>query len=775
MTVPPMTAQVSSIALTEQFQRGAGLSPRPQQAHCLSAVCTALQGDAESHEPANYLVQHATGSGKSLTIASLAYELTSLVDRRANRFSLVLIISDRKVLDEQLWETVARYFANQVDKGDGTVGNVEVERAESCEHLRSVIAAPPLRGGGTRVIVTTFQKAGRGGGGDNSASGSAGGAVPYEKGRPASVGSSDNFPRGIKRPQSDASPCSSPRVAILADEAHRSHGHGTTVALHQMLCGRSGQPRHVSYISFSATPSEVALRLFGVINHRGGHIEPFHVYSLRSAIADGVCANVLSNFTTGQPVMTAIDAKGRSHSLVAASLVAAIGSGPAAGMRALQRSEAVQHALLEAKARAALAFVSTTLTEARRGGFDGKAMMVVRSRAHAAAYRQAIVQLQQENRHQRESAKGSTGEAAGAEVRVLVAFSGSLFGRPSLGEEEAEDEDNEFGILYSYGDGAAVTERSLNGVADVLTEYRRDGAALLIVCSKFETGFDEPRVCCMVIDRVLRSAHAVQVLGRANRVASGKPAPRVLDFVNSAAEIAVAFGAFYGRRVRPLAAHERRAQLEIEMAHISVRLLERIEDETAGAGATSCSAIVVRALGSASADGLCADLTEYVRACETLDMEQTALPYGYAQRLLQELRSSSAPAISERAGAASASTVQPMGSSSLESSLVRPLQRQPAAPLVAGGYQLLVGEMSTTFCGAIDLDGRVGSSQGATRALTSSASMKLSGVDGAVVTLARAVRAADSLAREAVELRLKSDAAASSFIAAASPNVPGSR
>ena len=80
---------------------------------------------------------------------------------------------------------------------------------------------------------------------------------------------------------------------MTSDKAHRSHavttGHGTTQQLHQLVCGGAEQPRHLSYVSFSATPSEGALRLFGVENHLAGRREPFHVYSLQEAMHDGNC------------------------------------------------------------------------------------------------------------------------------------------------------------------------------------------------------------------------------------------------------------------------------------------------------------------------------------------------------------------------------------------------------------------------------------------------------------------------------------------------------
>ena len=114
------------------FERGAGRPPRPHQTRCIRAVCAALSQDCAGHTPSNYLVQHATGSGKSLTIAALAHALTCMTDSRGNKFSLVLVVSDRSVLDDQLSATLERFLANHESAP-------RIERAESCKHLSRVI------------------------------------------------------------------------------------------------------------------------------------------------------------------------------------------------------------------------------------------------------------------------------------------------------------------------------------------------------------------------------------------------------------------------------------------------------------------------------------------------------------------------------------------------------------------------------------------------------------------------------------------------------------
>ena len=119
--------------LTQSFRAATGIDPRPHQVAAVLAVCTALTTDCHKETPSNYLCQHATGSGKSLTMAMLAHALTQLVDERGNRFALVVVVSDRRVLDEQNGETLRAYFGGL---GDG------IECVNSCARLRELYLAP---------------------------------------------------------------------------------------------------------------------------------------------------------------------------------------------------------------------------------------------------------------------------------------------------------------------------------------------------------------------------------------------------------------------------------------------------------------------------------------------------------------------------------------------------------------------------------------------------------------------------------------------------------
>ena len=710
-------------------------APRPQQADCVRSVCKALQADCTKETPSNYLIQHATGSGKSLTIAALAHSLTKLKDSHGNRFWLVIVVADRKALESQLHGTVQEFFAAH---GSSAL----LDRAESSLHLRQLLSND---GGaeGCRVVVTTFQKAldrtGRGDGTgigrsneDADDHGDADDDALFEE--ESDVETAELQPAADAAVDGNATTsvagsggaCMQPRVAILADEAHRSHGRGTTAALHALLCGQSGQPRHISYVSFTATPSEIALRLFGVTNHVTGVREPFHCFSMRQALAAGHCVDVLARYTTARPSVSIRDTHGRPKEL---EHVISASHRQGASARARQRAAAAEEALFTSKARGTLDFVCDALAEAKRSGMaDPKAMMVVRSRQHCADYRRALLRLideqtptsaEEEEDDDDDPEGGCTAEAVRGRLTILVAFSGTL-----------------------SSDRGQVTERTLNG-GEVLSLFGARGPALLIVCSKLETGFDEPRVCAMVIDRVLRGAHAVQVLGRANRAAPRKPPVRVLDFANGSGDIASAFRGFLGASNSPVSAGERRVHLGRELAHISATLLRMIADR-------SVRAVVSEAISSDRHESLAASVEEYVQGCEALGEELVNLPYGFATRLLVELKAAAADAPQPRAASRGSFLEVGAGPEGFDGGD----GRGDNGPTI-GGYDVRAGSLATTFSGRIRVDGMAEDTTGTrTRPLSQAVDLNLNGDSGARLPLSEAVATANSLAERAVQAML---------------------
>ena len=205
--------------LEAAFALGAGVAARPHQLSAVRKVCAALHADCHLPRPSNYLVQHAAGSGKSLTIAALADALTRLEDERSNRFGCIVVISDRKILDDQLSHVVSGYLERVRCDGDGEAP--AVIRAESCSHLQQMLGDS---GGssGTRIIVTTFQKVGRATAADEDGT---------DDEQPPPLPDVAAVPTVADALAADAGgACSEPRIAIIADEAHRSHGHGMTAS-----------------------------------------------------------------------------------------------------------------------------------------------------------------------------------------------------------------------------------------------------------------------------------------------------------------------------------------------------------------------------------------------------------------------------------------------------------------------------------------------------------------------------------------------------------------
>ena len=138
-------------SLTRTFREATGLDPRPHQVASVLATCAALASDCHKKNTSNYLLQHATGSGKSLTMALLAHTLTRLRDERGNRFALVVLVSDRRVLDKQNGETLARFF--------GGLGSGDVECVPTCARLRQLLSKRRRADGSCRVAAATLQKA----------------------------------------------------------------------------------------------------------------------------------------------------------------------------------------------------------------------------------------------------------------------------------------------------------------------------------------------------------------------------------------------------------------------------------------------------------------------------------------------------------------------------------------------------------------------------------------------------------------------------------------
>lgn len=312
------------------------------------------------------------------------------------------------------------------------------------------------------------------------------------------------------------------RFAVIIDEAHSSQSGESAKHLKQTLSAgledaeaaddagfdledavaaevkSRGRQDHLSYFAFTATPKDKTLELFG---RRGadGEFHPFHTYTMRQAIEERFILDVLKNYTTYKRYFKLAQAAEHDEEVERGKAVRALTS----------YVDLTDHAV-EQKARICLDHFQRVTARAIQG--KGRAMFVTRSRLHAVRYFLAFKKLMNER---------------GLAYGPLVAFSGTVRD-PATGAEHTEASLN------------ALPNRTSIPDAFKLPEYR-----LLVVANKYQTGFDEPLLHTMYVDKLLGGVAAVQTLSRLNRTTRGKDSTVVLDFVNEADDIQAAFQRYY--------------------------------------------------------------------------------------------------------------------------------------------------------------------------------------------------------------------------------------
>jgi type I restriction enzyme R subunit len=312
------------------------------------------------------------------------------------------------------------------------------------------------------------------------------------------------------------------RYAVIVDEAHSSQTGEAAKELRRALGARGGddedlgpeavedalaaavaargrQP-NLSFFAFTATPKGKTLQLFGRHDPDTGRYEPFHLYSMRQAIEEGFIHDVLANYTTYE-----------TYWHIEKTITDDPAFETAKARRAIARFVALhEHNIAQ---RAEIVVEHFRQHVAHKVGGRAKAMVVTSSRAHAVRLFRGLRRYVDEHGH---------------DLGVLVAFSGTV-----------------------RDDGEEVSEAKLNRFPDSETAARFDTDAyqLLVVAEKFQTGFDQPKLYAMYVDKTLTGLAAVQTLSRLNRTHPDKDGTFVLDFVNDADEIAEAFEPYYGMTV----------------------------------------------------------------------------------------------------------------------------------------------------------------------------------------------------------------------------------
>ena len=451
--------------------------------HQLDAV-RALVADAKANGAGkNYLVQHSAGSGKSNTIAWLAHHLSNLHDNQQRAvFDSIIVITDRRVLDKQLQDTIY-----SMDHTSGVVVKVDKNARQLTEALAN----------GVKIIISTLQK------------------FPFvDVGEVATTGK---------------------RFAVIVDEAHSSQTGEASEKLKQVLADTStagknseedlleryaaaeaqveaeqleideqiaeelrtqGFQENLSFFAFTATPKQKTLEIFGT-PVPDATPRPFHVYSMRQAIEEGFILDVLKNYTTYQTYYRVgkTTSDDPEYSTKQAN-------------KALGKYLSLHPYNLRQKAEIIIEHFRANV--AHKIGGNAKAMLVTGSRLHAVRYYFAF----------RDYIKNMNYKDLG----VLVAFSGAV-----------EDQ------------GVEYTEEQLNEIPETeLPEKFATGEyQLLLVAEKYQTGFDQPLLHTMYVDKKLHGVKAVQTLSRINRMHPGKTDTFVLDFINTAEDIQKSFQDYY--------------------------------------------------------------------------------------------------------------------------------------------------------------------------------------------------------------------------------------
>ena len=473
--------------------------PRYHQLDAVSLLVNAARTEGAGR---NYLVQHSAGSGKTNSISWLAHRLSSLHTAADDKvFDCVLVITDRRVLDAQLQSAIY-----QIEHTQGVVQAID----EDSDQLARALVD------GTKIIVTTQQKfpfvLDR-------LLGIAGAAAP-------DAASSSEREQAAKMAQELASR----RYAIIADEAHSSQTGETALKMKSLLGAgalaggedledwqdglnavvesRGPQP-NLSFFAFTATPKGKTIELFGrpAPSDPGGKPVPFHTYSMRQAIEEGFILSVLDYYTDYDTYF---------------KLVSTAEEDPDFPKRRtavkLARFVKLHEHNLSQKTEIIIEHFRNQVMHCMGG--RAKAMVVASSRLHAVRYMNAF--------NDYIDAQGYD------DVRPLVAFSGTVVD-PDTCAEYTEPKMN-----VDVVSGTPISESALPA------RFASPDYQVLLVAEKYQTGFDQPLLQAMYVDKPLSGVHAVQTLSRLNRIAPGKQPPFVLDFVNSPADIAAAFAPYYG-------------------------------------------------------------------------------------------------------------------------------------------------------------------------------------------------------------------------------------
>jgi len=432
----------------------------------------------------HYLIQHSAGSGKSNSIAWLAHQLYSLHNSSNDQvFNSVIVITDRTVLDSQLQETISQF-----EHKDGVVVGISRDEGEGSKSKQLTDALERS----AAIIIVTIQ------------------TFPF-----------------ILEAIKERTTLKNRRFAIIADEAHSSQTGKTAKDLREVLSAEQieegvelsaediltatlaarNQSDNISYFAFTATPKAKTLEMFGQCPDpsrppAADNIpKPFHVYTMRQAIEEGFILDVLKSYTT-YDLAYKLSAMEDDKEVDAKK-----------GKVQLAKWVRLHPYNISQKIEIIIEHFRIHIAHLLDG--KAKAMVVTSSRKEAVRYKVALDKYIKERNYQG--------------IQAMVAFSGIV------------DDDGE-GIPKEYTESNMNT--GLKG-RDMRKAFDTDEYQVMIVANKFQTGFDQPKLCAMYVDKKLSGVEAVQTLSRLNRTYPGKEVVFILDFFNKPEEIKEAFEPYY--------------------------------------------------------------------------------------------------------------------------------------------------------------------------------------------------------------------------------------
>lgn len=490
-----------------KFKKESMIFPRYHQLQAVRQLIDATQLEGIGQ---NYLIEHSAGSGKSNTIAWLTHRLSSLHNEQNQRiFDSVIVISDRRILDQQLQDTIYQFEHRQ-----GVIQKIDKDSKQLAQALESAVP----------IIITTLQK------------------FPFVTRQLLKLAEEKN--------QQGSGLLPTRRCAVIIDEAHSSQSGDSATelkgvlggeALHQKaremaeeeglehleemflsMAKRSHQD-NLSFFAFTATPKHKTLKFFG----RQG--EPFHRYTMRQAIEECFIMDVLKHYTTYKAYFKLIkDCSDDPH----------VERKKAA--KALARFMRLHPHNISQKTEIMVEHFNH-FTRHKIGG-KAKAMVVTGSRLEAVRYKQSFDKYIKEK---------------GYPIKTLVAFSGIVTDDKISEKTYTEEEMNQ-----------GIREKELP------EKFATNDYQVLLVAEKYQTGFDQPLLHTMYVDKRLSGIQAVQTLSRLNRTHPQKEDTFILDFVNKPEEIREAFQQFYegaelGQEAEPAQLYQLKNQLDASGIYLS--------------------------------------------------------------------------------------------------------------------------------------------------------------------------------------------------------------